>query len=259
MIKNFFKRDNTTTEAAVFIDFEHWCYSLSKLYMLQPQITEFYTEIAKEYDVKRIYFFGDFTNPQLRSHIDEIRKITNYIIDTQNPSNNIKKNFTDFIMLDFIYQDIDQYPKTSTYIIFSGDGHFSSVTSYLKTKKKKTVIIYGISKATSNKLKTFADKCIELPTTEQERRIYYDMILRNMDYIAAQNKIIHATFTSTVKNICLRNQVDENKVKAALCELINMGIIVKQAISIGVSDEINVLKTNWELAVEKGLWNYNNA
>lgn len=32
-----------------------------------------------------------------------------------------------------------------------------------KIKKKKTVIVYGISKATSNKLKTFANKCIELP------------------------------------------------------------------------------------------------
>ena len=35
-------------------------------------------------------------------------------------------------MLDYIYQDVDDYPKTDTYIIFSGDGHFSSVATYLK-------------------------------------------------------------------------------------------------------------------------------
>lgn len=258
MIRNFFKRNNNTNTAAVFVDFEHWCYSLSRLYNLQPQIVEFYNEISKDYDIKHIYFFGDFTNPQLRSYIDEIRNITNNIIDTQNPSAHIKKDFTDFIMLDYIYQDIDQYPKTNTYIIFSGDGHFSSVTCYLKIKKKKTVIIYGVSKATSNKLKTFANKCVEIPTPEQERHLYYDMILRNMDYIAKQKKIIYATFTTTVETVARINEIDEYKIKAALRELLDMGIIVKETVTVDLSKQINILRTNWQLAAEKGLWDYCN-
>ena len=131
------KRRQVKPTAAMFVDFEHWCYSLDRIYGMRPKVKEQYDEIAERFDIKKIFFFGDFSNPKLQSEISGIREITDSIIDTQNPSPVIKKDFTDFIMLDYIYQEVDDNPNISTYILFTGDGHFSSVVRYLQLKKKK--------------------------------------------------------------------------------------------------------------------------
>ena len=75
----------TKKSAAVFVDFEHWCYSLNSRFNLKPQIVEWYDNLSERFDIKRIFFFGDFTEPRLKSFIDEIRRVTNNVIDTQNP------------------------------------------------------------------------------------------------------------------------------------------------------------------------------
>ena len=116
--------------ASVFVDYEHWSFSLNQLYNLKPALKEFFDEIKEMYEVNRIYFFGDFSNGRLASTLDDIRAFTNNIIDTRSSTGVPKKDFTDFIMLDYIYQDVDLSPKSEVYIIFSGDGHFSSVASY---------------------------------------------------------------------------------------------------------------------------------
>lgn len=245
--------------AAVFIDFEHWCYSLDKLYGLKPRIEEFYDEISEQYYVKRILFFGDFSESKISSCIDEIRQVTNNIIETQNPSPHIKKDYTDFIMLDYIYQDVDDYPRTDTYIIFSGDGHFSSVATYLKKKKKKRVVIYGITDATSKKLQKIADEFYLLPTQNEERWLYYKMIVDNMDYVASQRKIIYPTFKTTVQAVSAKNNVPEDKITAALQDLLDMGVIKQEFTYTDFHKQIKVLKTDWQRAHERGLWNYTDA
>lgn len=256
-LKSLFRRSKPT--AAVFIDFEHWCYSLDKLYGLKPRVEEFYDEISEKYYVKRILFFGDFSEPKISACIDEIRQVTNNIIETQNPSPRVKKDYTDFIMLDYIYQDVDDYPRTDTYIIFSGDGHFSSVATYLKKKKKKRVIIYGVTDATSHKLRKIADEFYLLPSQDNERWIYYKMIIDNMDYIASQKKIVYATFKTTVQTVALKNKVPEDKITAALQDLLDMGVIKQEMTYTDFNKQIKVLKTNWQLAFERGLWDYKDA
>ena len=257
ILKRLFRRDKPT--AAVFIDFEHWCYSLDNLFGLKPRIEEFYDEISKEYYIKRICFFGDFSEPHLSSFIDEIRQVTNNIIETQNPSPYSKKDYTDFIMLDHIYQDVDDYPNTNTYIIFSGDGHFSSVATYLKKRKNKRVVIYGVTDATSRSLQKIADEFRLLPTKGDENWPLYKMIIDNMDYVSSQNRTVYATFKTTVKAVADKNQVSEDKVTAALRDLMDMGVIKQEMVHISFNKQIKVLRTDWKLAYEKGLWDYKDA
>ena len=240
--------------AAVFVDFEHWSYSLNRLYGLKPKVEDFCDGLKTRYDVKRIFFFGDFSEGRLSSSVEEIRRITNNIIETKNPSVHPSKDFTDFILLDYIYQDVDEYPKTDVYIIFSGDGHFSSVAAYLKNKKKKKVVIYGIRKAISNALRAVSDECVELPTSDQEFERYYKMLLSNMDYLERQNRIMYPTFRTTVQNVARRNKVDERNITAALEELIHKDIIRQEVVNGGFQKQIKILKTNWEAAEQCGYW-----
>ena len=72
----------------------------------------------------------------------------------------------------YIYQYADQNKKTGTYIIFTGDGHFQSVTKYLL--QKKHVIIYGVTDSISRQLRDAASEVRELPTdSELMKRNYH--------------------------------------------------------------------------------------
>ena len=251
---SIFRRKKKQKTAAAFVDFEHWCYSLDRLHRLRPEIRDFYEDISALYDVKRLYFFGDFTEPTLRSYVDEIRAVTGSIIDTQNPSDQLEKDYTDFIMLDYIYQDVDQHPDTDTYIIFSGDGHFSSAAAYLKSKKRKYLVVYGIQKAMSNKLKAIASDCIELPTTEQTDNRYYRMILDNLYALEMKDRVSYPTFPSTVRAVARKNKESERKITLALRELIHRGIIKQVVVKPRKNLEFKALKPDWKLAEEEGVW-----
>jgi len=253
------KRRQVKPTAAMFVDFEHWCYSLDRIYGMRPKVKEQYDEIAERFDIKKIFFFGDFSNPKLQSEISGIREITDSIIDTQNPSPVIKKDFTDFIMLDYIYQEVDDNPNISTYILFTGDGHFSSVVRYLQLKKKKKVVVYGIRGAVSNKFRAVASECIEIPREDQEREYFYKLILENFNHISSKNdKKIFPTFNSTVKAVSSYFSVAENNVRTALQELMDKGIIYKASDRADTGNLVRVLRVDWNKAEESGLMSTKN-
>ena len=106
---------------------------------MRPDPRDFRDKLEAEYDIEDIMVFGDFSSPVIAEDLGKLRSITNTIIETGNTFNRRKKDMTDFIMLDYIYQYADQNKRTGTYIIFTGDGHFQSVTKYLSQKKKKHI------------------------------------------------------------------------------------------------------------------------
>ena len=130
---SFFKKKAITQgkpKAIAFVDYEHWFISLDKLHHTRPDIKSWRNELAKTYELQEIIFFADFSNPTIRLEIPRIREVSNYIIETQNTSSSHKKDFTDFIMLDHIYQKALTTNQIDTFIILSGDGHFSSAASF---------------------------------------------------------------------------------------------------------------------------------
>lgn len=150
--------------AIAFVDYEHWYISMQRMYGEKPDIRTWRAEISKQYNVKDILFFGDFSNQSLRSDIPRIREVSSSIIETQNASSFHKKDYTDFIMLDHIYQRVMTYGEdTDVFIIFSGDGHFSSVASFLVNRCEKTVVVYGVRDCLSNQLANTASIAIEWP------------------------------------------------------------------------------------------------
>lgn len=226
------------------MDFEHWYISMENIHKRRPDIKAWHDTLMRDYRIINIVFFADFSNIKLKSEIANIRKITNSIIDTQN-SGHYKKDYTDFIMLDYIYQNAIDNDNIDAHIIFTGDGHFSSVANFLKNKLRKKVIIYGVSGAFSLNLKEAASQSFELPDKNEKNR-YYKMIVDNFRYINKhRNNGIIPTFMSTVERLSSQNNVNYEELKSVLAEMINNGYIIKKDKKVG-RQKVKILIANWK-------------
>lgn len=249
-MKLLFSSDNREKKKRViaFVDFEHWYISLEKLYRLRPDVKAFRDELSDRYEIMDIKFFGDFSNPSLRAEITNIRQVSNTIIDTQNASDKIIKDFTDFIILDHIYQSAMDKNGAEAYVIFTGDGHFSSVASFLVTKCRKEVGIYAVRGAASAQLIGCSVYSRLIP--EEEKRVSGGgceaMILKNLRryYDTNKRKKVYPTFWATVEAVVKHHGADREKAAEALRALIRQGYVYQTKETVG-KNTVKVLHVNW--------------
>ena len=238
-----------------FVDFEHWYISLERHYGVKPDIKGWKAELEKNFDVREIAVFGDFSNPGLRAELDKIRDVTPMIFDTKNPSEHYKKDFTDFIMLDYIYQKAMMSRDTDTFIIFTGDGHFSSVVRFIVNQCHRKVGIYGITGAMSSQLKSAATWYHEIPTDTEVYRTYYKWIAQNFDYLTVHREFgTGSTPEKIVERISRKNKVAQVEITKALCQMLDEGYVYKAVGTDEKGKKISILKPNWELLARDGLW-----
>lgn len=249
----FHKHTGTPKQAMAFVDYEHWYYSYQNLYGIKPQLIAWRKELENRFYLTDILVFGDFSQTPINQELPKIREATNTIIETANPS--FKKDMTDFIMLDSLYQTAAENKHIDTYILFTGDGHFQPVTRYLTQKKNKEVIVYGVQNAFSSQLKVAATKYIEYPYPAELTRRYYDMIIQNFDYISDKN--INPTFIKTVEAVAGHNQIPQDTVRAALQEMLDKGYIYQKDVPIAFNRKIKIVCANWEQLIKDGLWDPN--
>ncbi len=260
MLKDFFKvfkqsRKTKKPKAIAFVDFENWFLSLKKFYNLKPDVMKWRRQLEEKYELQDVYVFGNFIDNEMREELPKIRCVTNSIIETQQGTENYEKDMTDFVMLDYIYQYVNEHTDVDTYIIFTGDAHFQSVIKYLRQKHGKTVIVYGIKKTFSNQLKLIASEAIELPASDQILEGLYPLIVKNMDYVSGKFNII-PTFSSTARTLAKQYGVAEELVKAALVDMLDKGLLSKKQQRVAFNQFIPVLSANWDALVEAGLWSY---
>ena len=240
------------TGAVVFVDYEHWFISYKNLYRIKPDLKAWYDGLCEKYDGLDIYFFADFTG-ELKNELPEIRKITNHIVETRNQTERLKKDMTDFIMLDYIYQMGVDKKSPKTFIIVSGDGHFQSVVRFLTTKLQKKVVVYGVAQAFSQQLKEAATEIVELPSSEEQVGRYVQMVIHNMAYVVDHPKII-PTFTGTERAVARQNQVPEEKIRATLNLMLDKNYLYKRKQYVEFNKQIPVLAANWDLLIQEGLY-----
>ena len=260
MLKDFFKvfkrsRKTKKPKAIAFVDFENWFLSLKKFYNLKPDVMKWRRQLEEKYELQDVYVFGNFIDNEMREELPKIRCVTNSIIETQQGTENYEKDMTDFVMLDYIYQYVNEHTDVDTYIIFTGDAHFQSVIKYLRQKHGKTVIVYGIKKTFSNQLKLIASEAIELPASDQILEGLYPLIVKNMDYVSGKFNII-PTFSSTARTLAKQYGVAEELVKAALVDMLDKGLLSKKQQRVAFNQFIPVLSANWDALVEAGLRSY---
>ena len=140
---------------------------------MRPDPRDFRDKLEAEYDIEDIMVFGDFSSPVIAEDLGKLRSITNTIIETGNTFNRRKKDMTDFIMLDYIYQYADQNKRTGTYIIFTGDGHFQSVTKYLSQKKKKQFLSIMTEECFDQYIKYLLASVFEFSDDEHSNNIIF--------------------------------------------------------------------------------------
>ncbi len=249
-------RAHNKKNAMVFVDFEHWYISLDKLHHQRPDIKAFRDEIAEKYNIVDIAFFADFSNPSLQNQIENIRAVSNTIIQTQNTSGNFEKDFTDFIMLDHIYQSVLNKNSAPVYIIFTGDGHFSSVVSYLVTKCRKEVLVYAVKDACSRQLMHCAGNCRLLPDDVEPDREAAKAIVAALSYLYDKRKPHghkpRPTFGGTVDAVSRRNHLPRERVERTMHMLIKNEYLYQAWDKVDQTN-IRVLRVNWHKVNEAHL------
>lgn len=201
---------NKKKKAIAFVDYEYWYYSCKEKFGIVPNIRKWKKEIEEKYDIKDTIIFGDFSHENIAGELPKIRRITNTIIETGNTFAKRKKDMTDFVMLDYIYQATENYKNVDTYILFTGDGHFQSVVKYLNHKKRKDVFLYGLPDSFSKQLQDVATGAIMIDIDEDIQERNCRMILNNMSIIEDKSDIV-GNFLQAVETVSKASNIPEEE------------------------------------------------
>lgn len=237
--------DGSKQNAVCFVDYEHWYISLDKHFHIKPNIKAWVDELGSKYNILELTFFGDFSSIGMQNEMHKIRGFTNKIVETKNGSAHYKKDFSDFIILDHIYQSAMSRKDAQVFIIFTGDGHFSSVALFLKNTCKFDVGIYGVKSGFSSQLKQAASWWRELPTAEDEILPFCQMILSSLYALEeGQNKKGLPSFWKTIEAVEKKFGVDREQLKIALEYLLDKRYIEQITRQISFK-KIKVLSPDW--------------
>lgn len=238
--------------AVAFVDYEHWYISMDKMYHTKPDIRGWVEDMSKTMNVQDIYFFADFSKGSLREEIPKIRGFTNKIIETGNMSARVQKDFTDFIMLDHIYQQaLSHLRDVDVFIIFTGDGHFYSVVSFLKNICKKQVGIYAVRGALSSQLRLTANWCIEYPNDYDKYKPYCQAIFTYLNNHASDRYA--PTFLSTIDDVSRRTGKPLDEIRGAMQWLAESGYVVRSQEN-REGKTVTAVSAEWHSVVRDGLW-----
>lgn len=255
IIEKLFGKKDKKPVAVAFVDYEHWYISMVKLYDEKPDIQGWVKAMNKKYDLREIIVFADFSNNTLAREINRIREVTSRIVQTANTSQNHKKDFTDFIMLDQIYQRAMAADNIDTFIVFSGDGHFSSAVSFLKNVCKKDVGVCGVRDAFSNQLKNCASWSVELPDDKLLYSEYYKMILDNVKRVEGNGWKRNAiTFERTVDAVSSYYKAPAEKISRALISLMDHEYVTEREEYTGDGKRMLCLEFMWSKILRDGIW-----
>lgn len=230
-------------KAVAFVDYEHWYISLKTNYGLKPNIKAWFEDLNSKFNLTEVNFFADFSHKSLAEEIGKIRLFSNKIIDTRSP-NGVQKDFTDFIILDNMYQKALSSDDIDVFILFSGDGHFSSVTSFLKNFYRKTVVIYGINGSFSKQLRETASVSYILPTENDINESVYAHIF---DYLRSCPTPTYGDALNTVLKKT-RGNSSKQTIVSAMKTLMENDIISERAIPNQKGKKQKLLFVDWEKA-----------
>lgn len=248
----FLKKKAARRSACVFVDYEHWYYGYHNNFHMKPNIEEWIEELKMEFDVKKLFIFGDFSEKKMGSDMDKLKKLTSHVIHTASSKDGVDKDFTDVIMLDQIYRNAAQEKDEDVYVIFTGDAHFLKVVEYLKELNKK-VIIYAVKFGFSNALKSAATSYVEMPRQSQEKNYYYDIILKSLARLRNRSKSI-ATYWKTIDSVAQYNHVPKEKVKHALDDMIRQKYICQFERKGYKGRKIQGIEADWNRLRAEGIW-----
>ena len=240
--------------AVAFVDYEHWFISMEKQFGEKPDIQAWFDDLKTKCNITEVVFFANFSKfRDKETETRRIRSFTNKIIDTYNPDQRYVKDYTDFIILDNIYQEAFHENSPEMFIIFTGDGHFSSAVAFLRNFCKKQVGVYGVAGCISKNLINGADWYVEFPIKVDENAVITKALFSYLKD-AEKNVTFFPTFMHTAEEIAIETGLPQEKVTDVLADLIKQGFITQEMKKTTRGKPIKVLVTDWDLVSRKGIW-----
>jgi hypothetical protein len=219
-------KEETFTEkirTAVFVDYETWSYGCRNQYFTDPDVSSWFANLKDKGQIDDVLFFADFTHESIKDHTLKLRNISNSIIDCSKGDK--EKNYSDFIMLDHIYQRLFRQPEIKQFVLFTGDSHFQSVVAFLRNFNEKKVGIYALDGSLNLLLAEAADWYVRIVPSNGRYDTIKRAIYKNLRW-AKEKNIIVATFSKTVSVIAKNNPgFSESEITSVLSDLINKGIV----------------------------------
>lgn len=233
-------------KTVTFVDYESWYWGMINQYGAVPDIIGWFADLKEKGRIHEVVFFGDFSQDSMLAELPKLRNISNNIIDCRKDEN--KKDYTDFIMLDHIYQRLVRYPDIEQFVLFTGDNHFQSVVAFLRNFNDKTVGIYAVKGTLSKQLSETADWCLELSPNEssEDRELIQKLIIDNLTW--AEDHGIFPSFRKTVNTVCRMNPgTSRMTVSDILSDMIKKDCITQTVITLPPDDtQIRIMKVDWD-------------
>jgi len=207
----------------VFIDYESLHISFNNVFKTKPDLKTLVEDFRKVGRLVSIKVFGDFTKPELSLERNRIRTITNFIIDCGSETTDIRKDFSDFIMLDHIYQDTISNDHIKQFIVVTGDGHFSSVATFLRMHMDKIVGVYSIRDSLARQLRECASWTRVIEVVDDEEEEYVRRLAYSLRRAEDEGKI--ATFMKTCEVVSNYHQLEFDTCRRVLQMMITKGLV----------------------------------
>lgn len=233
------------TKINVYVNYEYWFFSYKNKFKMKPNLEEWYQELIETYSVEKIMFFGNFGLHAMAKELSRLEKITDSIVNTANREIDKDKYDTDALILDSLYSQAAKRKGPNVFVLFVGEGHFETVIQYLKEQGKQ-VLIYGVKKCFSEKLKSCSSFYVEMPRRMQEQQYYYDLIFKYFKNIPLEGA---GRVCNIVKSVAKNSKIREKKIKAAFDELVENGYIIKE----GEERQCYSLHVNWYESIKDSL------
>lgn len=268
MVSNLLKttndKDGLLTE--IFIDYECWTYGLHNQYGAETDIDGWFKDVKQFGKINEAHFFGSFRNSLMEKDQSKIRTITSDIIDTSNVNND--KDYTDFIILDRIYQCAMRNSAVKQYMIFSGDGHFSRVSAFLKNFYDKIVGVYAVDGTLSDQLvrsaswarivspdgiRDYSESSVIKIESAPWKDDLNKFIFENLWWARSRNGLI-PTFSKTVEKVGEKYSVGRDDVSGALKKLIDRGYIGQSEKRLEGGKSVRALEPDWQKIITSGIW-----
>jgi len=232
-IENFKGETLEKVPTSVFVDYEAWFYGCKNQYHVGPDIMGWFNHVRDKGELRDVIFFADFSQEAIKDHPTKLRSISASIVDCSKGDKT--KDYTDFIMLDHIYQHLFRRQEIKHFILFTGDSHFQSIVAFLRNFNDKKVGVYAIEGSLSPLLMDAANWHTKILPTNERNNSLEQAVLNNLIWVQEKSDII-ATFRKTVSVVARNNpEFSEDDVFSTLSKMISDGIITQEDATLPVT------------------------
>jgi hypothetical protein len=230
--------------AVILIDYEYWHISLSTKWGVVPNIKGFFEKMSETYDIVEANVYGDFSNPAFEPRLPRIRAYAT-AINTGRGDMGVKKDFTDFIVLDALYQKaISPHIGFDVAVLLTGDGHFAPAVNTLR-KLGVDVVVHGVKGTFSRQLKDAATAWTETPEGDEYLDYAAKKLVKSIRHMADKWPNFVFYYDKTIAHVAKRSGYNPQIIRMAMERLVRDGLVTRHS--------YHEIRVCWDACVSAGL------